>query len=52
MTNADKIRSLTDKELANFICGNANCQTCQFLTFGGCTLDEWLGKEHEEDDDD
>lgn len=50
MTNAEFVRNMTDEELHAFICENTNCQTCQFLTFGGCTLEEWLGKEHEDDD--
>ena len=56
MTNADKIRSMSDEELAEFIGNNDDCECCAF-GFGdddcnkiackiGVTL--WLKKEADE----
>lgn len=50
MSNADFIRNMTNEELSKFLCENTNCQTCKFCTWSGCCIDEWLGKEHDDDD--
>lgn len=50
MTNADKIRNMTDEELSEFICHNTSCQTCGFCSYG-CDLDRWLAAEHDKEDD-
>lgn len=50
MTNADKIRNMTDEELRDFICENTNCQTCKFCTCCGCDIDDWLKKPYEGDE--
>lgn len=34
MTNADKIRSMTDKELANWLCIHMDCYNCEVPTTG------------------
>ena len=42
MNNADKIRSMSDEELKEFICSILQCKFCKFEGFGGCELLEWL----------
>ena len=49
MTNADKIRSMTDEELAKFLGFHANCVACEANCLGdevceGCQL-IWLKQE-------
>ena len=41
-TNADRIRSMTDYELKEFICSILQCKFCKFEVWGGCELLEWL----------
>ena len=41
-TNADRIRSMTDYELKEFICSILQCKFCKFEGWGGCELLEWL----------
>ena len=43
-TNADRIRSMSDEELKEFICSILQCKFCKFEGFGGCELLEWLQK--------
>ena len=42
LTNADRIRSMSDEELKEFICSILQCKFCKFEGFGGCELLEWL----------
>ena len=42
MTNAQKIRAMSDKELKEFICSILQCEFCKFEGWGGCELLEWL----------
>ena len=42
MTNADKIRTMSDEELKEFICSNSQCKFCKFERWGRCELLEWL----------
>ena len=46
LTNADRIRQMTDEELAVFICAHA---TCGFYFCETCAI-KWLRKEVETDD--
>ena len=57
MTNADRIRAMSDKELAEFLChsvspsGVANCSACEaadFCYFGHVGWLDWLKTEVEE----
>ena len=41
-SNADKIRSMNDEELKEFICSNSQCKFCKFEGWGRCELLEWL----------
>ena len=41
-TNGDKIRAMTDEELADFLCNNTECGSCKFGHWTGCTVREWL----------
>ena len=41
-TNADRIRSMTDEELKEFLCSLLQCKFCEFEGWGGCELLEWL----------
>lgn len=55
MTNADKIRSLTDDELQFFICEIHNSTSCTYCGFDkgdcGCGLLDWLKQEEKENND-
>ena len=42
MTNADRIRAMSDGELKEFICSNSQCKFCKFERWGRCELLEWL----------
>ena len=44
MTNADRIRQMTDEELQQFLCQISTCETCPFAECG-CKVDEWLKQE-------
>ena len=41
-TNADRIRSMSDEELKEFLCSILQCEFCKFEGWGGCELLEWL----------
>ena len=55
MTNGDRIRSMTDEELAEIISSLGNCDTCYLYLNRGCNINtsckdavlEWLRKETE-----
>ena len=40
-TNADRIRAMSDEELAQFICGHSKCETCDWAGWV-CGLRDWL----------
>ena len=42
MTNADRIRSMSDEELKNFICSMFKCEFCDFELGERCGLLNWL----------
>ena len=42
LSNADKIRAMSDEELKEFICSNSQCKFCKFERWGRCELLEWL----------
>lgn len=42
MTNADRIRKMTDEELEKFICSFLQCEFCDFEERGRYKLLEWL----------
>ena len=48
MTNADKIRAMSDFELRQFICGCNRCKTCRWYAVYCCKLMGWLKEEAEE----
>jgi hypothetical protein len=43
-TNGDKIRAMTDEELAQFLCQINTCSTCPFASID-CKIGEWLREE-------
>ena len=47
-TNADRIRSMSDEELKEFICSILQCKFCKFEGWGGCELLGWLQQPAEE----
>lgn len=49
-TNADKIRSMSDEGLKEFICSNSQCKFCKFERWGRCDLLEWLQQPVKEND--
>ena len=42
MTNADRIRSMSDEMLKEFICSMLKCEYCSFEVWGRCDLLKWL----------
>ena len=42
MTNADRIRAMSDEELKQLLCNNTKCEVCKFGCWGGCSLMNWL----------
>lgn len=48
MTNGDKIRAMTDVDIAWWFCKNRSCGRCQYKSSRGCTFLEWLKQEAEE----
>ena len=42
ITNADRIRVMSDEELEKFICSILKCEFCKFERCGKCELLEWL----------
>lgn len=42
ITNADRIRTMSDEELKEFLCSIMKCEFCKFEGWGGCELLEWL----------
>lgn len=49
-TNGDRIRQMTDEELAQFLCQIGDCSTCPFASVQ-CRISEWLGEKVSEDAD-
>ena len=57
-TNGDKIRQMTDEELAEWLIGHDNCDICALCSFGACRTEseckngvlEWLKQEVEKND--
>ena len=50
MTNADRIRSMTDEELKKFICSMFKCEFCDFELGERCGLLNWLKMPAEDDE--
>lgn len=48
ITNADRIRTMSDEELKEFLCSIMKCEFCKFEGWGGCELLEWLRQPAEE----
>lgn len=48
-TNADRVRAMSDEELAKFICSHLKCNTCDFAGWV-CSLRDWLKQPAEEGD--
>lgn len=42
ITNNDRIRTMSDEELKEFLCSILQCEFCKFEGWGGCELLEWL----------
>lgn len=42
ITNADRIRAMSDEELEKFICSCSKCEFCKFIGWAGCKLSKWL----------
>lgn len=47
MTNADRIRAMSDEELKDFFCSILQCEFCKFEGWGGCECLEWLQQKAE-----
>lgn len=43
-TNGDRIRAMSDEDLAQFLCQMNTCSTCPFSALQ-CKIGEWLKKE-------
>lgn len=42
MTNAQKIRSMSDEELQRWFCKGRECWTCPFRCWNRCTFNDWI----------
>ena len=42
MTNADRIRAMTDEEMSEFLCSITECGICEWCGLDGCGLLKWL----------
>ena len=49
LTNADRIRAMSDEELKKFLCDNTKCEVCKYELWGGCDLRNWLQRSAEVD---
>ena len=49
-SNADRIRSMNDKELKKFICSMFKCEFCDFELGERCGLLNWLQMPAEDDE--
>ena len=47
ITNADRIRAMSDEELKEFICSILKCEFCKFERWGKCEFLEWLKQSSE-----
>lgn len=49
MTNFEEIKNMSVEELADFICGLADCNCCPVYCSGGCkySWEQWLKSEVE-----
>lgn len=50
VTNADRIRAMSDEELKKFICSMFKCEFCDFELGERCGLLNWLQQPAEEGD--
>ena len=51
-TNADRIRSMSDESLKEFLCSILQCKLCKFEGWVGCELLEWLQQPVEKPEED
>ncbi len=56
MTNGDRIRAMTDRELAAFLCNISSCDenkcpAFEYCSFGHTGTIAWVKRESEEDDE-
>ena len=49
MSNADHIRSLSDEELAEWLCEITVCECCRWAKWTGCEVRDWLKQPYKED---
>ena len=49
ITNADRFRAMSGKELKAWYCKNRDCGTCDFCRPFGCTFEDWLQQPAEEE---
>ena len=48
MTNGDRIRGMSDTDIAWWYCKGRTCGSCPYNSLIGCTLFDWLEQEAEE----
>jgi hypothetical protein len=51
-TNADRIRAMTDEELAKWLCEITTCECCRWAKWTGCEVRDWLKQPCKEKTDD
>ena len=44
MTNAQKIRSMSDEELQRWFCKGRECWNCPFRCWDRCTFKDWISQ--------
>ena len=48
MTNAQKIRSMSDEELQRWFCKGRECWNCPFRCWDRCTFKDWISQPAEQ----
>ena len=49
MTNADRIRAMSDEELKDWYCKNRDCGDCDLCRPFGCRFKDWLQQPYREE---
>lgn len=49
LTNADRIRAMSDEELAKFLCEITTCECCAWAKLTGCEVRDWLKQPYKEE---
>ena len=48
-SRADRIRAMSDEEMAKWLCEITTCECCRWAKWTGCEVREWLKQPYKED---